>query len=158
MVRRFAVCLAAFSLIGVMAPHANAAEDQTICSIAGSVAPAPGVAYAPQSGTYQLQGTMDCADAGHGTMTGTGTGTIGCFGGESTATLTVAWDGNKTSTMKVQLGDFTYGTGGFGTVDDGLFKGGRVWLGWGRYAAAAEMRCATGAVKSYEFAGGVMIG
>lgn len=158
MIRKFAVCLAGLSFIGVMAPHANAADDNTVCSIAGSVTPAPGVAYAPQSGTYQLQGTLDCADAGHGTMTGTGTGTIGCSGGQSTATMTIAWDGGKTSTIKAQLGDFTYGTGGMGTVDDGSYKGDHVGLGWGRYSAAGEMRCATGNVKSYEFAGGIMIG
>ena len=160
MVRKFAASLVALSMMAVMAPHAGAATDHALCSIAGPVAPTPGVGYAPQSGTFALKGTMDCtSDAPtHGDMTGTGTGTIGCLGGSSTAVLSVAWDGGQTSTMKVQLGDFTYGTGGYGTVDDGVFKGSHVMLGWGREAAAAEMRCMTGGVKSYEFAGGLGIG
>jgi hypothetical protein len=160
MVRKIAVSLAALSMLVGLAPQAGAAADHALCSIAGSVAPAPGVGYAPQSGTFALKGTMDCtSDApSHGDMTGTGAGTIGCLGGSSTATLTVAWDGGQTSTMKVQLGDFTYGTGGYGTVDGGVFNGSHVMLGWGREAAAAEMRCVSGGVKSYEFAGGVAIG
>jgi hypothetical protein len=160
MVRRFVAGLFFFSLIAVGAPPAGAAEDSALCSIAGSVAPAPGVGYAPQSDTFEVKGTLDCSsDApSHGTMTGSGTGTIGCLGGSSTALLTVDWGAGQTSTMKVQFGDFTYGTGGFGTVDDGVFKGGHVMLGWGREAAMAEMRCVSGGVKSYEFAGGVMFG
>jgi hypothetical protein len=47
---------------------------------------------------------------------------------------------------------FEYGTGGHGTVDEGTFEGSRVYLGWGRQAAAEE-RCANSQVKSYEFAG-----
>lgn len=162
MVRTFVVSLAALSMPLVLAPapRAGAADDHSLCSIAGSVAPAPGAGYAPQTGTFAVKGTMDCtSDAPtHGDMTGTGTGTIGCLGGSSTATLTVAWDGGQTSAMKVQLGDLTYGTGGYGTVDDGVFNGSHVMVGWGREAAAAEMRCVSGAVKSYEFAGGVAIG
>jgi len=159
-VRAFAVLLAALSVPLVIVPHAGAADDHALCSIAGSVAPTPGVGYAPQSGTFALKGTLDCTSdsPAHGDMTGTGTGTIGCLGGSSTATLTVAWDGGQTSTMKVQLGDFTYGTGGYGTVDDGAFKTSHVMLGWGREAAAAEMRCVSGGVKSYEFAGGIGLG
>jgi hypothetical protein len=160
MIRKFAVGLVSFSMVIGMASTAGAADQQSVCSIAGSVAPAPGAGYAPQSGTFELKGTMDCSSEtpSHGTLTGTGTGTIGCLGGSSTALLTVAWDGGQTSTMKVQLGDFLYGTGGYGSVDNGAFSGGSVMLGWGRAAAMAEMRCVSGTVKSYEFAGGVMFG
>lgn len=160
MVRKFAVGMVALTLIVVVAPQADAAESSAWCTIAGAVRPSPGVGYASQSGTYELKGTMDCTSSvpSHGEVTGTGTGTIGCLVGSSTATLMVAWEGDKTSTIKVQIGDFTYGTGGYGTVDDGEFKGAHVMLGWGREAAGAEMRCATGGVKSYQFAGGLMIG
>jgi hypothetical protein len=160
MIRKSAVGLVFLSVILCWPVMAGAAEKPALCSIAGSVAPAPGVGYTPQSGTFNLTGTLDCSsDApSHGTMTGTGTGTIGCLGGSSTALLTVAWDGGQTSTMKVQFGDVTYGTGGYGTVDDGAFKSSQVMLGWGREAAMSEMRCISGGVKSYEFAGGVAIG
>ncbi|MEW6476406.1 MAG: hypothetical protein AB1679_29440 [Actinomycetota bacterium] len=160
MIRRIAAGAFVLSALAVVVPPADAADSWTVCSIAGSVAPTPGVAYAPQEGKYDLKGTMDCTsdNPSHGEVTGTGTGTVGCLGGSSTATLTVAWEGGKTSTMKVQIGDFTYGTGGHGTVEDGEFKGSHVMLGWGRQAAGAEMRCATGGVKSYQFAGGLGIG
>lgn len=160
MIRISAIGVVLFSVLTVLAPSAQAAEPSTLCSIAGAVAPTPGAGYAPQSGAYQLKGTMDCTseNPSHGEMTGTGTGTIGCLGGSSTATLTVAWEGGKNSTMKLQLGDATYGTGGYGTVEDGEFKGAHVMVGWGREAAGAEIRCATGGVKSYQFAGGVTIG
>jgi hypothetical protein len=160
MVRRFAISLVACSMIAVSAPHAGAEDSPSGCTIAGGVGQKPGVAYAPQSGTYEIQGVMDCTSStpAHGVVNGTGTGTIGCLGGSSTAVLNVAWDGGQASTMNVQLGDFTYGTGGYGTVDDGIFKGSRVAVSWAREAAGAEMRCATGGVKSYEFAGGVAFG
>lgn len=160
MIRRSAIGVVLFSVLTLLAPSARAAESSALCSIAGAVAPTPGIGYAPQSGAYHLKGTMDCTSEhpSHGEMTGTGTGTIGCLGGSSTATLTVAWEGGKNSTMKLQLGDATYGTGGYGTVEDGEFKGAHVMVGWGREAAGAEIRCATGGVKSYQFAGGVMIG
>ena len=159
--RRFAVGLAALSMVLGFAPgSARAADSHALCSIAGSVAPAPGVGYTPQSGTFTLDGTLDCSSDAptHGTLTGQGTGTIGCLGGSSTALLKVVWDGGQTSMMKVQLGDFTYGTGGFGTVDDGVFNGSHVMIGWGREAAMAEVRCVAGGLKSYEFAGGIGIG
>ncbi|HEV8625474.1 MAG TPA: hypothetical protein VG034_13530 [Acidimicrobiia bacterium] len=160
MVRRFAVAAVVFSGMTLLAPPAHAADSSALCSVAGTVASTPGVGYAPQSGTYELKGTLDCQSGAqkHGEMTGTGTGTIGCIGGSSIAALKVDWGGGKTSTMKVQLGDFLYGTGGYGTVEDGEFKGAHVGLGWGREAAGAEMQCATGGVKSYEIAGGMMFG
>lgn len=160
MLRRFAAGLAVLSALTMTGPSAEAAGSPTLCSIAGAVTPTPGVSYAPQEGKWELKGTMDCTSSTptHGDVTGTGTGMVGCLGGQSVGTLTVAWDGDKTSVMKVQFGDFTYGTGGHGTVDDGEFKGAHVWLGWGREAAGAEMRCATGGVKRYQFAGGLGIG
>jgi len=160
MVRKFAVSLVAISMLVVLAPHADAADNHAGCTVAGVVGPTPGVAYAPQAGTYDIKGYIDCMSDGanHGTLVGTGTGTIGCLGGYSTAALKILWEGDKTSTLTLQLGDFTYGTGGGGTVDDGEYKGSHVMVGWGRYSAGAEMRCGTGGVKSYEFAGGMMIG
>lgn len=143
-------------------PRAPSGEGDTptFCTIAGSVAPTPGIGYVPSAGTYELAGTMDCTSESprHGEMKGTGTGTLGCSGGTSTALLNVAWDNGKTSTMKVQFRDFADGTGGYGTVDEGEFAGSQVGLGWGGEAAGAEARCVAGQVKSYEFAGGVMIG
>src|SRR5262249_51652821 len=124
---------------------------------AGSVTPTPGVTYEAKDTTYQLNGTMDCTadEPAHGTLTGTGQGTTGCFAGASQALLKIAWDNGTTSTVKAQLGDFAYGTGGHGMVDEGTFKGDHVHFGWGREAARAEERCANSQVKSYEFAGGM---
>jgi hypothetical protein len=158
--RKFVVAAVAISVIASVAPPARAADSSALCSIAGTVASTPGVGYTPRSGTYEVKGTLDCESGGqkHGEMTGTGTGTIGCIGGSSTAALRVDWGESKFSAMKVQLGDFTYGTGGYGTVEDGEFKGSHVLLGWGREAAGAELQCATGGVKSYQIAGGVMFG
>jgi hypothetical protein len=160
MVRKFAVALVVFSMAAIMAPQAQAADGHALCTIAGVVGPTPGVAYTSQSGNYEIKGTMDCTSESpsHGEVTGTGTGMLGCLVGQSKATLKVAWDGDRTSTIAVQLGDFTYGTGGYGTVEDGEFKGANVAVSWGREAAGAELRCATGGVKSYQFAGGVMFG
>ena len=160
MVRRIALAAVAFSVTTFLAPPAEAAGSSALCSVAGTVASTPGLGYAPQSGTYEVKGTLDCQSEGHkhGEMTGTGTGTIGCIGGNSTAALRIDWGGGKTSAVKVQLGDFTYGTGGYGMVEDGELKGSHVGVGWGREGAGAEMQCAAGGVKSYQIAGGMLFG
>lgn len=131
-----------------------------LCTIAGSVAPEPGITYAPAAGTFTLKGTMDCTSEthSHGEVTGEGTGTLGCSGGMSEAVLEVVWAEGKTSTINLQLGDFAYGTGGWGAVAEGELSGEQVGVGWGREAAGAEARCASGKVSSYQFAGGVAIG
>ena len=130
------------------------------CTIAGAIATDPGITYMPATATFTLQGVMDCTSDtyGHGDVTGKGTGTLGCSGGMSEAVLEVAWGEGKTSTINLQLGDFTYGTGGFGTVAAGEMNGEQVGVGWGREAAGAEARCASGKVTSYQFAGGMAIG
>ena len=159
-----ALTAAAMGLIGVqvlaVSPSGAAESDSgmgSYCTIAGSIAPNPGISYEAKATTYQLNGTMDCTseEPSHGTVTGTGTGTTGCFGGSSAAVLEIAWDNGTASTVSAQLGDFGYGTGGYGTVTDGTFKDSHVGLGWGRNAAGGEVRCARGHVKSYEFAGGM---
>jgi hypothetical protein len=159
MITAFAgVALGLFSLQAVSVSPSGAAESssqQSYCTMAGSIAPDPGITYEPRPTTYQLNGTMDCTadQPSHGTVTGTGKGTTGCFGGSSTALLKVAWDDGTVSTINAQLGEFTYGTGGHGMVDEGTFEGNGVYLGWGRHAARAEERCANSQVKSYEIAG-----
>ena len=133
----------------------SSAPSESYCTMAGSIAPTPGLTYEARPTTYRLQGTMDCTadEPAHGIVTGTGKGTTGCFAGSSTALLKVAWDNGTASTISAQLGEFTYGTGGHGMVDEGTFEGDHVYLGWGRNAARAEERCASGQVKSYEIAG-----
>ena len=157
-----ALTAAAMGLIGVqllaVSPSGAVESDSgmgSYCTIAGSIAPNPGISYEAKATTYQLNGTMDCTseEPSHGTVTGTGTGTTGCFGGSSAAVLKIAWDNGTASTVSAQLGDFGYGTGGYGTVTEGMLKDSHVGLGWGRDAAGAEVRCASGHVKSYEFAG-----
>jgi len=153
---------AAFALFGLQVfavSPSGAAESHSswgsYCTIAGSIAPTPGLTYESKPTTYELNGTMDCTDdePAHGTLTGTGKGTTGCFGGSSTALLKIAWDNGTVSTISAQLGEFGYGTGGHGAVDEGTFHGSHVYLGWGRAAARAEERCASSQVKSYEYAG-----
>jgi hypothetical protein len=166
MIRRMMTALAGgalglFGLQVVAVSPSGAAESAgpwgSYCTIAGSIAPTPGITVDSKPTTYQLNGTMDCTadEPTHGTVTGTGKGTTGCFGGSSTALLDVAWDNGTVSTISAQLGDFTYGTGGHGTVDEGTFHGSHVHMGWGRGAARAEERCVNSQVKSYEFAGGM---
>jgi hypothetical protein len=155
------VALGLFGLQVVAVSPSGAAESAgpwgSYCTIAGSIAPTPGLTVESKPTTYQLDGTMDCTsdEPTHGTLTGTGKGTTGCFGGSSTALLDVAWDNGTVSTISAQLGEFTYGTGGHGTVDKGTFHGSHVHMGWGREAARAEERCVNSQVKSYEFAGGM---
>ena len=157
-----ALTAAATGLIGLqvlaVSPSGAAESDRgmgSYCTIAGSIAPDPGITYEAKATTYQLNGTMDCTseELSHGTVTGTGTGTTGCFAGSSAAVLKVVWDNGTASTISAQLGDFGYGTGGYGTVTEGTLKDSHVGLGWGRSAAGAEERCARSQVKSYEFAG-----
>jgi hypothetical protein len=157
-----AVAGVALGLLGlqvVTVSPSGAAESASpwgsYCTLAGSIASAPGLTYEAKPTTYQLSGTMDCTadEPAHGTVTGTGKGTTGCFAGSSTALLKVAWDNGTVSTINAQLGEFTYGTGGHGMVDEGTFEGSHVYLGWGRQAARAEERCANSQVKSYEIAG-----
>ena len=153
---------AALALLGLqvvaVAPSGAAeshSQAEPYCTIAGSIAPTPGLTYESKPTTYELDGTMDCtSDApSHGTVTGTGKGMTGCFAGSSTALLKVAWDNGTVSTISAQLGEFGYGTGGHGMVDEGTFHGSGVYLGWGRAAARAEERCASSQVKSYQYAG-----
>jgi hypothetical protein len=157
-----ALTVAATGLIGLqvlaVSPSGAAESDGgmgSYCSIAGSIAQKPGIGYEAKATAYELTGTMDCTseELSHGTVTGNGTGTTGCFGGSSAAVLKIVWDNGAVSTVSAQLGDFGYGTGGYGTVTEGMLKDSHVGLGWGRYAAGGERRCASGQVKSYEFAG-----
>jgi hypothetical protein len=153
------VALGLFGLQVVAVSPSGAAESasppESYCTMAGSIAPTPGITYESRPTTYQLNGTMDCTadEPAHGNVTGTGRGTTGCFAGSSTALLKVAWDNGTVSTVNAQLGEFMYGTGGHGMVEEGTFEGSHVYLGWGRQAARAEERCASSEVKSYEIAG-----
>ncbi|HYH50259.1 MAG TPA: hypothetical protein VEG38_12005 [Acidimicrobiia bacterium] len=150
-----AVALFGLQAVGVSPSGAAESPRESYCTLAGSIAPDPGITYESKPTTYQFTGTMDCTadEPAHGTVTGTGKGTTGCFGGTSTALLKVAWDNGTESTINAQLGEFTYGTGGHGMVEEGTFEGSGVYLGWGRHAARAEERCANGQVKSYQYAG-----
>jgi len=159
MITAAAVTLGLFGLQFVAPSPSGAAESASpwgsYCTMAGSIAPTPGFTYESKATTYQLNGTLDCTadEPAHGTLTGTGKGTTGCFAGSSTALLKVVWDNGTASTINAQLGDFMYGTGGQGMVEHGTFDGDHVYLGWGRQAARAEERCANSQVKSYEIAG-----
>jgi hypothetical protein len=115
--------------------------------------------YEPGNGSYRISGVMDCVSKqySHGVVTGWGNGVIGCFGGVSQAVLDVAWQDGKHSELTMQTGDFTYGTGGYGEVTKGALTGSHAGLMWGREAAGAEYTCASDAVHSYEFAGGLAI-
>ncbi len=148
MIRRpmiIAAAGAALALLGLqvvaVAPSGAAeshSQAEPYCTIAGSIAPTPGLTYESKPTTYELDGTMDCtSDApSHGTVTGTGKGMTGCFAGSSTALLKVAWDNGTVSTISAQLGEFGYGTGGHGMVDEGTFHGSGVsWAGAGRRPA-----------------------
>ncbi len=152
-----AVCVAALAPVTSASAHENEGGNANACTIAGAVASATGVRYIPGDGKFTIRGTMDCTskEFSHGELTGKGTGMLGCVGGISNAVLKVVWSNGKTSTIAMDMGDFTYGTGGHGTVTHGALAGNHVGTAWGRAAAGAEAACATDAVRSYQFAGGV---
>src|SRR5882757_1164844 len=155
--------ITSFVCAGALLPATGASAHEVgddhgnACTVAGTVASATGLRYEPGEGTYNVAGTMDCTSEkyGHGTLTGLGTGVLGCFGGFSKAVYKVAWSNGETSTIEVKSGDLTYGTGGIGKVTRGALEGRHVGMAWGREAAAAEFKCATDAVHSYQFAGGI---
>jgi hypothetical protein len=138
-------------------PMGHGNGDGNICSIAGTVASAKGLRYEPGNGSYKINGTMDCVSQqfSHGVVTGWGNGVIGCVGGVSQAVLDVAWQDGRHSVLTMQTGDLTYGTGGYGEVTKGVLMGSHAGMMWGRQAAGAEFACASDAVHSYEFAGGL---
>jgi hypothetical protein len=131
--------------------------DGNACSITGTVTSAKGLRYEPNNGSYRVNGVMDCVSKqySHGVVTGFGNGVIGCFGGVSQAVLDIAWQDGRHSQLTMQTGDFAYGTGGYGEVTKGALMGSHAGLMWGRAAAGAEYACASDAVHSYEFAGGM---
>ncbi len=137
--------------------HGQAAGSGNACSVTGAVASKAGVKYEPTTGKYTLRGIMDCTSERykHAEITGSGVGILGCFGGASQMVLHAVWNTGEKTTVRLQTGDFTYGTGGYGSVTDGTLKGSHVGLMWGRAAAGAEARCAQDAVHSYQFAGGI---
>jgi hypothetical protein len=140
------------------ATNAVAADDDTLCTIVGTVK-TTGMSYAPAPGKYTLDGTTDCSSGhkGTGKVTGHGAGTIGCSGGKNEAVLTVAWKDGSSSTLNVSMADFAYGSGGVGKVTKGALKGSSVGLSWAREAAGAEAKCAAGGIKTYQFAGGMAL-
>ncbi len=168
MVRRLAlaVAIATPSLALGVGPHgvsaASSGGNAADCSFAGSIAPTPGVTYAPGEVTYTMAGTLDCLSSAstvsHGVVTGKASGVRSCFGGLSGATMTVAWDDDQTSALHVNFGDAAYGRGGYGVVDAGEFKGDSVAVGLEQRTGGGEVKCATGKVSSYEFGGELVIG
>lgn len=159
-----AAVLTSLLCAGALLPVTGASADQmaedhgaNACSVAGTIASASGLRYEPGQGTYQVNGEMDCTSEhfSHGVLTGTGTGLLGCLGGFSEAVYKVKWSNGETSTITTRSGDFTYGTGNIGEVSEGALMGSHVGMAWGREAAGAEVKCATDAVHSYQFAGGI---
>lgn len=156
---------AALLCVGAIFPTTSALADEgsaseapgNACTVAGNIASKAGLTYVPGEGTYNITGTMDCVDPAyeHATLTGTGTGILGCFGGFQEAVYKLAWSNGETSTITLKSGDFTYGTGFYGQVTKGALAGSHVGAAWGREAAGAEYKCAVDSVKSYQFAGGV---
>jgi hypothetical protein len=129
------------------------------CSVAGNITSSAGVSYEPKDGTYNVNGVLDCTSEhfSHGVLTGKGTGLLGCFGGFSDAVYKIVWSNGETSALVMKSGDFTYGTGSYGTVTKGALTGSHVGMAWGREAAGAEYKCAQDGVHSGQFAGGIGI-
>ena len=168
--RRIAFAASAASLVvaaGALLPGGVASADEpagdhgsgNACSVAGNITSPQGAKYAPENGTYHVTGILDCTSEhfSHGTLTGNGTGLLGCFGGFSDAVYKIDWSNGETSTITTKSGDFTYGTGNYGTVTKGALTGAHVGMMWGRYAAGAEYKCAKDSVHSGQFAGGIGI-
>ncbi len=147
------------------AHHPLVAQDQggngEDCSIAISMAPmSPSMTYVPGQATYKMSGFADCmstsAQAMHGTFTGAGSGMVGCSGALREATLNFVWNDGKTSTEHLQFGEFLYGGGAFGSVNNGEFNGSSVGMALERRGGGGELLCVTG-LPSYGMAGEMAI-
>ena len=145
---------------GTASAHDGGTGDAgNACSVAGNISSHEGVQYSPKEATYDVHGVLDCTSEkySHGVLTGKGTGLIGCFGGFNEAVYKIVWSHGETSHFQTTSGDFTYGSGAYGMVTKGALTGSHVGMMWGRYAAGAEYKCATDAVHSGQFAGGIGI-
>ena len=100
MLRRLAAAVAGIVLAGAglgAAPLTAAAADsgQALCGFNGAGTVAPPVNYQEHAVTYQFTGTLSCVSSdsslNSGKVTALGAGSIGCFRGDHSAVLQVAW-------------------------------------------------------------------
>jgi len=166
MLRRLAAAVAGIVLAGAglgAAPLTAAAADsgQALCGFNGAGTVAPPVNYQERAVTYQFTGTLSCLSSdstlNSGKVTALGPGSIGCFRGDHSAVLQVAWNNGKSSTLKLHFTDVLAALVGNGTVSEGEFAGETV-NGLMFFYSPEALNCAQVGIGAASLSGGFQIG
>jgi hypothetical protein len=165
MLRRIVLVAAGAALaagaLGATPRAAGADSGSALCGFNGAGTVAPPVYYQERAVTYQFTGSLSCASSdsslNSGRVSAVGAGTIGCFRGDHSAVLSVAWNNGKSSTLKVHFTDVLAALIGSGTVSDGEFAGQPVGVQLGFYSPEA-LNCAQTGIGAASLSGGVQIG
>lgn len=165
MMRRLMVMLCGVALaaagLGATPLAAGADSGQALCGFNGAGTVAPPVNYQEHAVTYSFTGTLTCGSSdstlNSGKVTALGAGSIGCFKGDHSAVLKVAWNNGKSSTLNVHFTDVLAALVGSGTVGDGEFAGQPVSVQLLFYSPEA-LNCAQVGISAAQLSGGFQIG
>ena len=135
-VRRMGSCVLAGSALAVLAIFAPASDAAALvdasCSQRGTITFSPGLGLVPQPTEATVSGTLDSCVSGAvvgGTVTGAGSGALGCTTGSVAGTLGFSWvtrSGDDAQSTVAVRSTQTAGSTGLalaGTVTSGLFAG-----------------------------------
>jgi hypothetical protein len=151
----------AAAMLGAAPLPAGADSGSALCGFNGAGAVAPPVNYQEHAVTYQFSGALTCASSDStltaGQVTATGAGSIGCFRGDHSAVLRVAWNNGKSSTLTVHFTDVLATLVGSGTVKDGEFAGQPVGIQLLFYSPEA-LNCAQVGITAAQLSGSFQIG
>ena len=165
MLRRVSVTMVAIGLAmagaGATPLGAGAESGSALCGFNGAGAVAPPVNYQEHASTYRFTGTLTCGSSdstvSSGTVTALGAGSIGCFRGDHSAVLRVAWNNGRSSTLTVHFSDVLAALVGTGTVRDGEFAGQPAGIQLIFYSPEA-LNCAQVGITSAQLSGSVQVG
>jgi len=165
MLRRLAAAVAGITLAAAglaVAPLSAAADSgMALCGFNGAGTVSPPVTYQEHAVTYQFTGTLSCVSSdsslNSGKVSALGAGSIGCFRGDHSAVLQVAWNNGKSSTLKLHFSDVLAALVGNGTVSDGEFAGQSV-NGVMFFYSPEALNCAQVGIGAASLSGGLQIG
>jgi hypothetical protein len=158
-----AVCGTCLATAGLGAAPLSAGADAgaALCGFNGAGAVAPPVNYQEHPTTYTFSGALSCGSTDStltsGTVSALGAGTIGCFRGDHTAVLRVAWNNGRSSTMTIHFTDVLATLVGSGTVGGGEFAGQPVGVQLVFYSPEA-LNCAQAGIAAAQLSGSFQIG
>jgi hypothetical protein len=144
------------------APLITRAESGSAhCLFNGSGTVSPAVTYQERSVQYTFTGTLGCVSSdptlNAGDVTAAGSGLIGCFRGDHSAVLSVAWNNGKTSSLRLHFTDTVAALVGTGTVGRGEFEGQGASADLLFYGPDA-LNCASAGISSASISGYVQVG